>query len=149
MSTEQPARKPPPPMPSDMMAFNRSIIEDFRKNKGELSGPMAGRTVMLLTTTGSKSGQPRTAVLGFGKDGDRYVVIAANNGAPADPMWYRNLKQDPKATVEVGAEKFTARARTADAKERDKLASVLPYFESQQKLTKREIPFVLLERDKG
>jgi len=150
MTTEQPARKPPPmQMPSDMKAFNKSLIDEFRKNKGQLSGPMAGRTLMLLTTMGSKSSQPRTTVLGFGKEGDRYVVIASNNGAQADPIWYRNLKKDPKVTVEVGAEKFPARARTADGKERDKLKSLLPYFESQQKLTSREIPFVVLERDKG
>src|SRR2546427_12584006 len=106
MSTQQPTpRKPPPQIPTDMKAFNRKLIEEFRANRGQLSGPMAGRTLMLLTTTGAKSGKERTAVLGFGKDGDRYVVIAAGNGAPCDPGWYQNLLARPIATVEVGPNK--------------------------------------------
>jgi len=67
-------------IPQDMKAFNRALIEEFRANRGTLSGPMAGRTVLLLTTTGARSGQPRTAVLGFGRHDERYVVIASNNG---------------------------------------------------------------------
>ena len=107
---------------------------------------MAGRTVMLLTTTGVKSQQARTVVLGFGKDGDRYVVIASNNGAKDHPTWYRNLQSNPSATVEVGPERFKARARTARPEERDRLKPLVPYIESQQKLTNREIPLVILER---
>ena len=80
MSPEQPTpRKPPSQIPSDMNAFNRKVIDDFRANRGHLTGPLAGRTLMLLTTTGAKSGKERIAVLGFGKDGDRYVVIASGN----------------------------------------------------------------------
>ena len=146
MSPDQPTRKPPPQIPADMNAFNRKLIEDFRANGGKLSGPLAGRTLMLLTTTGAKSGKERTAVLGFGKDGDRYVVIASANGAPSHPAWYHNLQARPIATVELGPDKFKVRARTAGPQEREKLKHAVPYIEQQQTLTKREIPIVVLER---
>ncbi|MDQ6882968.1 MAG: nitroreductase family deazaflavin-dependent oxidoreductase [Candidatus Dormibacteraeota bacterium] len=149
MKEKQPERKPPPQIPSDMLAFNRQIIEDFRANKGQLSGPMAGRKFILLTTKGAKSGRPRTAVLGFGKDGDRYVLVASGNGAPAHPKWYQNLVANPKVTVEVGPEKFQARAHTADASEQERVRPLVPYFEGEQKKTSRKIPLVILEREKG
>jgi deazaflavin-dependent oxidoreductase (nitroreductase family) len=129
-----------------MNAFNRKLIEEFRANRGQLSGPMAGRTLMLLTTTGSKSGKEQTVVLGFGKDGDRYVVIASANGAPSHPAWYQNLQVRATATVEVGPEKLKVRARTAGPDEREGLKRLVPYIEQQQTLTKREIPIVVLER---
>ena len=129
-----------------MRAFNKAVIAEHRANGGRLSGPMAGRTVLLLTTTGRRSGEPRTIVLGYGRAGDRLVVIASDNGAPAAPAWYHNLLADPNATVEVGPEKFKVRATTASPGERDQLAKVVPYLESQQKLTEREIPVVALER---
>lgn len=129
-----------------MKAFNRVLIAEHRANAGKLSGPMAGRSVLLLTTTGARSGQPRTAVLGYGRDGDRYVVIASNNGAPVPPAWFLNLLANPVATVEVGADRLEVRASTAKPDERDHLANAVPYLESQQKLTSREIPLVILER---
>src|SRR3981189_2361723 len=147
MSPEQPPRKPPPvQIPTDMNAFNRKVIEDFRANRGQLTGPLAGRTLILLTTTGAKTGKERTAVLGFGKDGDRYVVIASGNGAPSHPAWYWNLLARPIATVEVGPDKFKVRARTASPEEREQLKHLVPYIEQQQTLTKREIPIVVLDR---
>ena len=147
MSTQQPGqRRPPPQIPADIKAFNRQVIEEFRSNGGQLSGQMAGRNVLLLTTTGAKSGQPRTTVLGFGKDGDRYVVIASGNGAATHPAWYLNLQANPMVTVEVGPEKLQMRARTARKEEREPLTSFVPYIESQQKLTSREIPIVVFER---
>lgn len=133
-------------MPGDMNAFNRKVIEEFRANRGQLSGPMAGRKLMLLTTTGAKSGKEQTVVIGFGKDGDNYVVIASANGAPSHPAWYRNLQARPIATVEVGPDKFKVRARTAGPEERDQLKRLVPYIEQQQTLTAREIPIVVLER---
>ena len=132
-----------------MKAFNRAVIAEHRANGGKLSGPMAGRTVLLLTTTGARSGEPRTTVLGYGGSGGRYVVIASNNGAPSHPAWYLNLLANPIATVEVGPEKFQARASTAPPEEREELAKLVPYLESQQKLTDRHIPLVVLERVSG
>ena len=148
MSTEQPAaRKPPPAVPSDMKAFNQKVIEDFRANKGKLTGPLAGRTLMLLTTTGSRSGQPKTVVLGFGKvDDNHYVVVASGNGAKDHPLWYRNLLAQPTVTVEVGPEKFNARARTGRPDEKERYTPLVPYIKSEQQKTSREIPLVVLER---
>jgi deazaflavin-dependent oxidoreductase (nitroreductase family) len=147
MSPDESTRRPGPvEIPADMIAFNRKVVEEFRANRGQLSGPMEGRSLMLLTTTGAKSGKERTAVLGFRKDGDRIVVIASGNGAPSNPAWYRNLQARPIATVEVGPDKFKVRARTARPDERDHFKQVIPYFEQQQSLTTREIPFVVFDR---
>jgi deazaflavin-dependent oxidoreductase (nitroreductase family) len=105
---------------------------------------MAGRSLVLLTTTGARSGQPRTAVLGYGRVGDDYVTIASNNGAPAHPAWYRNLLANPIATLEVGGDKFEVRASTAAPEDREQLGAAVPWLRSQQELTSREIPLVVL-----
>jgi len=102
-----------------------------------MTGQMAGRGILLLTSKGARSGQPRTAVLGYGRHGDRYVVIASNNGASRAPAWYHNLLSHPEATVEVGPDTFEVRATTAKPEERDELAKTVPYLESQHKLTGR------------
>ncbi len=128
-----------------MTAFNRQIIAEFRATKGQLSGRMAGRQLLLLTTTGARSGEPRTAVVGYRKSGDIFVVIASANGAAANPAWYVNLLANPSATVEVGPEKLNVRARTVKGKERDRLAKLVEYLEPQQKTTSRTIPVVALE----
>jgi len=133
-------------MPTDMKAFNEKVIADFRANHGKFTGPMAGRSILILTTTGARTGKERTAVLGYGRDGDRLVVIASNNGAAVAPAWYNNLLVHPTATVELGPEPFKVRARTASPEERDELAKALPYLEQQQGLTKRELPIVVFER---
>ena len=128
-----------------MNAFNQTLIADFRATRGQMTGKMAGRGILLLTTLGARSGQPRTTVLGYGRHGNRYVVIASNNGAPKAPAWYHNLLRHPRATVEVGPDKFEVRATTAKPEERDELAKTVPYLESQQKLTTRQLPLVVLE----
>jgi deazaflavin-dependent oxidoreductase (nitroreductase family) len=128
-----------------MKAFNRKVIEEFRSSGGKLSGQLAKSKVLLLTATGARSGEPRTVVVGYGQDGNRYVVIASDNGAVDHPFWYRNLLAKPEATVEVGPREFKARPRTASSAERDRLKAVVPYIESQQELTSREIPIVVLE----
>lgn len=128
-----------------MNEMNRKIIAEFRATKGQLSGRMAGRQLLLLTTKGARTGEPRTAVVGYRRSGDTYVVIASANGAAANPAWYINLLADPVATIEVGPEKLKVRARTAKGKERDKLAKVVEYLEPQQEKTSRQIPVVALE----
>ena len=128
-----------------MRAMNRQIIEEFRATRGQLSGRMAGRQLLLLTTTGARTGEPRTAVVGYRKAGVMFVVIASANGAATDPAWYVNLLANPTATVEVGPEKLNVRARTLKGRERDKLAKLVEYLEPQQKLTSRKIPVVALE----
>ena len=133
-------------MPADMKAFNQKVIADFRANHGQFTGPMAGRSVLILTTTGARTGKERATVVGFGRDGDRLVVIASNNGAPGAPHWYHNLLARPIATVELDPKPFKVRARTARPEERGELAKAVPYLEQQQSLTEREIPIVVLER---
>jgi deazaflavin-dependent oxidoreductase (nitroreductase family) len=136
----------PVAIPTDMKAFNEKLITEFRANHGELSGTMAGRSVLLLTTTGAHSGKPRTTVLGYGRSGGLLVVIASNNGAPKAPAWYHNLLAKPTATVELGPERFEVRATTARPEQRAELAAAVPYLRQQQGLTEREIPLVVLER---
>ena len=129
-----------------MKAFNAKLIEEFRANHGQLSGPMAGRQLLLLTTTGARSGEQRTAVVGYRPYGDDLAIIASDNGAARSPHWFANLQKDPLATVEVGNEKFKVRTRTATTDERPKIAKVIEYLGPQQERTSREIPIVILER---
>ncbi len=115
-----------------MKAFNDKLIAEFRAHHGELSGPMAGRRLLLLTTTGAKSGEQRTTVVGYRQDGDHYVSIASNNGNDRAPHWFRNLLADPTATVEVGQDRFRVKARVATEHERPRLAKLIDYLERQQ-----------------
>jgi deazaflavin-dependent oxidoreductase (nitroreductase family) len=135
-----------PQIPADMKEFNRKLVEEFRANKGQLTGPMAGRQLLLLTTKGARTGEPKTVVIGYRMAGDDIVVIASNNGAEGDPQWYRNLRAEPQATVEMGDRKFDIRARTTEGKERAEMGKVVDYLERQQALTQREIPVVVLEK---
>jgi deazaflavin-dependent oxidoreductase (nitroreductase family) len=109
-----------------------------------------GRNTLLLTTRGRRSGRLRRTALIYGRDGDRYVVVASNGGARNHPHWYLNLTAQPEVQVQVQAERFAARARTADAQERPRLwrmmAEIWPDYERYQKRTGREIPVVILER---
>jgi deazaflavin-dependent oxidoreductase (nitroreductase family) len=130
-----------------MKAFNAKLIADFRANHGQFTGDMAGRGLLILTTTGARSNEPRSVVLGYGRHGDRLVVIASNNGAPKAPAWYHNLLAKSTATIELaGPERFEVRATTAGSEEREELANALPYLKQQQGLTEREIPIVVFER---
>ena len=130
--------------------FNRQIIEEFRANGGETSGPFKGRNLLLLTSTGAKTGQQRTTPLVYSRDGDRIIVIASKGGAPTHPAWYLNLKAHPEVNVELGTEKFRARASVATGAERDRLyaqqAAEMPAFNDYQQKTTRRIPVVILER---
>jgi len=132
-------------------AMTAALITDFRANGGQVtSGPFAGRPVLLLTTTGAKSGQPRLAPLVYSRDGDHYVIVASKGGAPTHPAWYQNLLAHPTVTVEVGEGTFEARARVTEGAERDRLfaqrAADSPNFAEYQQRTTRVIPVVVLER---
>ena len=131
---------------SSMHDFNLAVIDEFRTNGGKLSGQLANSSLILLTTTGARSGLERTIPLGYVRDGERLVVIAANAGAPAHPDWYYNLLANPQVTVELGSERFPARATVAEGAERERLASLVPYLPAQQEKTSREIPVVVLTR---
>jgi deazaflavin-dependent oxidoreductase (nitroreductase family) len=132
-------------------AMTRALIADFRAHGGQVtSGPFAGRPVLLLTTKGAKSGQPRLAPLVYSRDGDHYIIVASKGGAPTHPAWYHNLLANPVVTVEVGGETFEARARVTEGAERDRLfaerAATSPNFAEYQEKTTRVIPVVVLER---
>ena len=109
-----------------------------------------GVTTLLLTTTGRRSGQSRTTPLIYGRAGDRYLVVASRGGAPTHPGWYENLVAQPVVQVQVMADRFKARARTATAAEKPALwktmTAIWPPYDEYQKRTAREIPLVILER---
>lgn len=135
---------------TDMKRFNENLIAEYRATGGEVTGQFADAPLLLLTTTGARSGQPRTSPVVYTTDGDRIVVIASKGGAPTDPDWYRNLVAHPEVTVELGGERFRARASVAEGEERERLydqqAAQMPNFAEYQKMTDRSIPVVLLER---
>jgi deazaflavin-dependent oxidoreductase (nitroreductase family) len=138
---------------SDQNAYNRQLIEEFRATRSIPDGPMAGRSLLLLTTTGAKSGQSRTTPMMYVPDGDRLLVIASNAGAPAHPDWYRNLVAHPEVTVEVGNETFAAIAVVLEGAERQRLWSriieLYPFFADHQAKIARQIPVIALERHGG
>jgi deazaflavin-dependent oxidoreductase (nitroreductase family) len=127
---------------------NRQVIDQFRANGGKVGD---GKTPhLLLTTTGAQSGMTRVNPLHYSTDGERLIVIASKGGAATHPDWYYNLVAHPEVTVEVGAERYRARASVAKAQERERLyhqhAAQLPHFAGFQKKTKRQIPVIILEK---
>ena len=130
--------------------MNKAVIAEFRANEGETSGQFENVPLLLINTIGAKSGEPRTKPLAYLRDGDRYVVIASFAGAEKNPPWYYNLVANPEFELEVGAEKFTARATVATEPERTELyarmAEMMPVFNDYQEKTKRVIPVFILER---
>jgi deazaflavin-dependent oxidoreductase (nitroreductase family) len=138
-------------MSTDFATFNRNLIDHFRTNAGEIhEGIFKGAPIVLLTTKGAKSGTTYTTPLVYTRDGDRLVVIASKGGAPTNPAWFHNLVANPSVTVEVGLDKYDARAVVAEGEERDRLfnaqAALMPNFHEYQKNTTRLIPVVVLER---
>jgi len=138
---------------ADQNAYNRQLIEEFRADRDKGGGAMKGRPLLLLTTTGAKSGQLRTKPMMFIPDGDRLLVIASNAGAPTHPDWYRNLVAHPEVTVEVGNETFKAIATVTEGLERQRLWSrvveLYPFFADHQAKTSRQIPVIVLRRMEG
>ena len=130
--------------------FNQALIAEYRANGGKVGGPFANAPLLLLTSTGAKSGKPRTMPLVYTTDGDHIVVIASKGGAPTSPDWYHNLVAHPEATIELGTETFNVRAIVTEGEERQRLydqqAALMPNFAEYQKKTTRQIPVVILER---
>jgi deazaflavin-dependent oxidoreductase (nitroreductase family) len=131
-------------MPDDMLAHNRRVIADFRTD-----GAPAGRPLLLLTTTGRRSGEPRTSPLMYVRLDGRLHVIASNAGAEADPAWYRNLAATPRVHVEVGAESFDATATTLTGAAHDaawaRIVGDHAFFADHQAGIDRTIPVVALD----
>jgi deazaflavin-dependent oxidoreductase (nitroreductase family) len=130
--------------------LNQAIIKEFRANQGKVGFPMEGMPVLLLTMTGAKTGRTLVRPLCYSRDGDRLVIIASYGGAPRNPPWYHNLVANPLVTVEVGTEKFKAKATQVYDSERDRLfaetAKLMPLFSDYQNKTKRRIPVLILTR---
>lgn len=131
--------------------FNQAMIAEFRANGGKVGGHFVNTPLVLLNTIGAKSGQPRTNPLAYVTDGDRILVIASKAGAHSHPDWYYNLLAHPLVNVELGSEKFQARATAiTEGPERDRLYTLMvarnPGFAEYQEKTNRTIPAVLLER---
>jgi deazaflavin-dependent oxidoreductase (nitroreductase family) len=104
---------------ADWNDFNNQLIAEFRANGGVVGGQFAGTPLLILTTTGARSGQPRLAPLAFDRDGDVLVIIASKGGAPTNPDWYHNIKANPEVTVEVGTETYQAVATEVTGNERE------------------------------
>lgn len=135
---------------TEMENWNRQVIEEFRANGGKINGPLAGFPLLLLTTTGARSGQRRVSPLAYRAEGDRLFVFASKGGAPTSPDWYHNLVAHPEVTVEVGAETFEATAIVIEGEERDQIytrqGEQYPNFAEYQTKTTRKIPVVELKR---
>jgi deazaflavin-dependent oxidoreductase (nitroreductase family) len=135
----------------DPEAFTRMLIEDMRAHGGKVtSGPMAGKNLMILTTTGAKTGEPRTAIVTYSRDGGAYVVAGSKGGAPTDPQWFDNLRARPDVTVEAEGKVFKARGEVAEGADRDRLwerhVARWPEFGEYPKKTDRVIPMARLTR---
>ncbi|HEY5295960.1 MAG TPA: nitroreductase family deazaflavin-dependent oxidoreductase [Gaiellaceae bacterium] len=131
--------------------FGEEHVRRYRETGGEVGHEWKeGSTVLLLTTTGRTSGEPRTTPLIYAADGDRYVIVASKGGAPEDPGWYLNLSKTPEVELQVKDEVFGARARVAEGDERERLWAkaneVWPHYAEYATKTDREIPVVVLER---
>ena len=133
-----------------MNDWNRRITEEFRANEGRVGGPFQGATLLLLHTTGARSGEERVNPLAYLRVGDELAIFGSKAGAPTNPAWFHNLVADPAATVEVGTETYPVTARFAEGAERDAIwarqKEVMPGFAEYETMTTRTIPVVLLRR---
>jgi deazaflavin-dependent oxidoreductase (nitroreductase family) len=130
--------------------YGAEHVRSYRETGGEVGHDWKGTQTLLLTTTGRRSGEPRTTPLIYGRDGDDVVIVASKGGAPEDPGWYRNLAADPEAELQIRDEVFRVRARDAEGEERERLWQLMvghwPAYDTYQAGTERRIPVVVLER---
>jgi deazaflavin-dependent oxidoreductase (nitroreductase family) len=130
--------------------FGPEHVRVYRETGGEHGYNWRGTTILLLTTTGRTSGEPRTLPLIHRTDGDRWVVVASKGGWPEHPLWFQNLQADPEATIEVRDQEIPVRASVAEGEERERLwklmTEVWPAYDEYQGKTDRQIPVVVLER---
>ena len=135
---------------TDINAFNKTIVDEFRANGGKVGGPFAGRPMVLVTHTGAKSGAARTTPLVYSLDGGDVIIVASMGGAPSHPAWYRNMATNPAVTVEVGDESYPATVVELHGDERqrawDAHCAEMPIFNDYQTRTERLIPVLRLVR---
>ena len=133
------------------MLFGQEHVRRYLKTDGAEGHDWQGTTVLILTTTGRRSGEERSTPLIYGSHGDDYVVVASKGGAEGDPAWYLNLSDQPEVTVQVRGDRFKAHARTASPDEKPALWKMMterwPAYDEYQHKTTREIPVVVLERE--
>ena len=129
--------------------FNKGIIDEFRANGGKVTGQFANANLLVLTTTGAKSGQSRVSPLAYFRIDDKLIIIGSFAGAPVNPAWVHNLRANPQARVEIGTDAFDVTARELPSAERDelfpKIAAVAPGFAEYQSKTSRVIPLFDLQ----
>jgi deazaflavin-dependent oxidoreductase (nitroreductase family) len=134
--------------PPDLTLIGDEHVRRYLETDGAVGHEWSGVHTLLLTTTGRRSGQARISPMIYGKDGNSYVVIASQGGAPTHPNWYLNLTAEPAVQVQVGPDLFAAKASTAEGSERDRLwkvmTSIWPNFDVYQTRTDRQIPVVVL-----
>jgi deazaflavin-dependent oxidoreductase (nitroreductase family) len=132
-----------------LTAFNIKVAEEFRANDGKVGGPFEGNELLLLTTIGAKSGQPRLSPLSCKRIDGKLFIIAGNGGADVHPSWVHNLRANPNARIELGSESFDVTARELPPAERDdlmpKLTAEISAFAEYQAKTRRVIPIFELE----
>jgi deazaflavin-dependent oxidoreductase (nitroreductase family) len=133
-----------------MKAFNASIVDEFRANGGKVGGPFEGGTLLLLTTTGAKSGQPRLAPLAYLTIDGKMIIIGSKAGLDTNPDWVHNLRANPQAHIEVGTDAYDVIARELPTAERDdtypKIVALSPVFGDYQAKTTRVIPLFELQK---
>ncbi|MHB8464723.1 MAG: nitroreductase family deazaflavin-dependent oxidoreductase [Acidimicrobiales bacterium] len=136
--------------PPDLTLVGEEHIRRYLETDGEVGHDWNGVPILILTTTGRRSGEPRRSALIYGQEDGRHVIIASQGGAPTHPNWYHNLTANPHVEVQVRGDRFRARARTAEDEERDRLWSVMttvwPNYDVYQTRTDRRIPVVVLDR---
>ena len=129
----------------------KSYITDYVESGGKKGHMWRGWPTLLLTTRGRKSGKLRRTALIYGRDGKDYLIVASNGGSPTHPSWYLNLSDNPVVEIQVGADRFSARARTANDEEKPRLwklmRDIYPPYDAYQAKTERGIPLVILEPD--
>jgi deazaflavin-dependent oxidoreductase (nitroreductase family) len=132
----------------DISLIGEEHIKVYRETDGEQGYLWNGAPILLLTTTGRKSGEPRTSALIFGRDGDDLLLVASQGGAPTHPNWYHNLTANPDVELQVQGDVFPATARTATDDEKSRLWSIMtevwPNYDAYQERTDRQIPVVVL-----
>ena len=132
------------------MLFGQEHVERYRATDGEEGHEWQGTVTLLLTTTGRRSGEPRTTPLIYQEHDGAYLIVASKGGADEPPAWYLNLQENPEVDVQVKADRFKARARTATPEEKAEMWPTMtkewPAYDDYQRKTDREIPIVVLER---
>lgn len=130
--------------------WNKEIIKEFRENEGRVGGYFENSTLLLLHTIGAKSGEPRVNPLMYINDGEKFLIIASNNGGPSNPDWYHNIMAEPEIVMEAGTEKFKVLATIVDEPERtsyySKMAASNSNFAEYENKTERVIPAIILSR---